>query len=306
MVARRERGHSAPPLVARRRLRDRSVGAAELERAGALQVLRLQQHVRAGERIQLARAQHRRAHRPAVEDARRPAHLVEVDGVGEIRHGLESAGRASRTALPAPHRRASTSPPAFAGRPCQSTAASTDGSVVMVRSGLLHRPLPGRERAVGDPKRIRPLAQAQLHRCVEGRRPRRGRTASSAPAPPHRRRSSASPCGKCLGCSRTGPSARIDRLELHPPRGQLVERRARAGGSSVVRGHDARRLQLAQPLREHVGPHQREACAQIGEPLGAQQQLAHDEERPPLTRPGRAPARSRTGQRRSDLTYGKS
>jgi hypothetical protein len=41
-------------------------------------------------------------------------------------------------------------------------------------------------------------------------------------------------------------------------------------------------LKIALALREDVGPEVGQACAQVGEPLGPEQQLAHDEQRPSL------------------------
>ena len=55
-----------------------------------------------------------------------------------------------------------------------------------------------------------------------------------------------------------------------------------AGGRQRAAAHDAGLLELAQPLRQDVRAQVRHAGAQIGEPLRPEQQLAHDEQRPPL------------------------
>ena len=72
-----------------------------------------------------------------------------------------------------------------------------------------------------------------------------------------------------------------DRLELAAPVGQLVHLRG-GRGRELVAPDDAALLKLAQALREHVGADVRQAGAQVGEALRAEQQLAHDEQRPAL------------------------
>src|SRR5262249_12696723 len=62
MISRRKREHPAALLI-RRKLGKRVVGAAELERAHALQVLALEEHVGAGELVDLARSHDRGAAR---------------------------------------------------------------------------------------------------------------------------------------------------------------------------------------------------------------------------------------------------
>ena len=71
------------------------------------------------------------------------------------------------------------------------------------------------------------------------------------------------------------------RLELAPALGQLVDPRA-GRRASVRRAHQPGALQLAQALGEHVGADLRQPGAQVGEALGAEQQLAHDQQRPAL------------------------
>ncbi len=80
VVARRERDHAAPPRLVRE-LRERVVGAAELERAHALQVLALEEQRCAGPRVRRARGQDRRA----VGDARQP-----LRGGGDVVVGREA------------------------------------------------------------------------------------------------------------------------------------------------------------------------------------------------------------------------
>jgi hypothetical protein len=72
-----------------------------------------------------------------------------------------------------------------------------------------------------------------------------------------------------------------DRLELPATRGERVDLGAR-GGRELVVLEDPGRLEVAQALREDVGAEVGQAGAQVGEALGAEQQLAHDEERPAL------------------------
>jgi hypothetical protein len=73
-----------------------------------------------------------------------------------------------------------------------------------------------------------------------------------------------------------------DGLEAGAELGKLVDLRCgRRGQPALV--HDAGRAEVAQALREDVGAHVRQVDAQIGEALGPQEQLADDQERPPLT-----------------------
>jgi hypothetical protein len=69
------------------------------------------------------------------------------------------------------------------------------------------------------------------------------------------------------------------RLELAPAVGQLVHVRG-GGRREVVAPDDAVVLELAQALGEHVRADPGQTRAQVGEALGAEQQLAHHEQGP--------------------------
>ena len=84
------------------------------------------------------------------------------------------------------------------------------------------------------------------------------------------------------GHAAEAPERQHDGLELAPALGELVDPRAR-GRRERAPTHDARLLELAQALGEDVGADVGEAGAQVGEALGAEQQLADDEQGPPLT-----------------------
>jgi len=71
-------------------------------------------------------------------------------------------------------------------------------------------------------------------------------------------------------------------LELQAPAGQLVHPGA-GRRRELAPAHDRRPLQLLQPLGENVRTDAGQAGAQAGEALGAEHQLAHDEEGPALT-----------------------
>lgn len=68
-----------------------------------------------------------------------------------------------------------------------------------------------------------------------------------------------------------------DRLEVSPPRGQLVHPRTGRGGQ-VTAADDAAALQLAQPVSDQVGARAGQGAAQAGEALRSEQQFAHDEQ----------------------------
>ena len=91
MVARREGDHAAGTLL-RRELRDRVVGAADLEGADALLVLALEEELRAGQRVSRARAQHRRAVSHAGNALVGAGDVVE----GDRKRGVHGAHRSSR------------------------------------------------------------------------------------------------------------------------------------------------------------------------------------------------------------------
>jgi hypothetical protein len=71
------------------------------------------------------------------------------------------------------------------------------------------------------------------------------------------------------------------RLQLPSPPGQFVRPRARGRLERAAPEH-ARLLELAEALREHALAGPRQSPPQVGEALRAEQQLAHDEQRPPL------------------------
>ena len=83
------------------------------------------------------------------------------------------------------------------------------------------------------------------------------------------------------GDAAEAPEREDDRLELAPALGELVDPRSRGRGERAAT-HDARLLEVAQALGEDVGAHVGEPGAQVGEALGAQQQLAHHEQGPAL------------------------
>ena len=83
VIAGGEGDDAARALLGRDR-RELVVGAAELERTGALQCLGLEKHARAGRGIEHRRGNERRAQRDAGEAAGR---LIDVGG-GRRRHGV--------------------------------------------------------------------------------------------------------------------------------------------------------------------------------------------------------------------------
>lgn len=87
VIAGRERD-DAPGLLRIGQPRERIECAAELERAGALQDLRLDQHASAERRVERRIVQQRRAHRPTVEAARGLPHVVEYRHLEAIAHGF--------------------------------------------------------------------------------------------------------------------------------------------------------------------------------------------------------------------------
>jgi len=80
-----------------------------------------------------------------------------------------------------------------------------------------------------------------------------------------------------------GPAAeRHDgKLELQAPVGQLVHPGAGRRGKPAP-AHDRHSLELRQPLRENIRADAGQALPQVGEALGAEHQLAHDQQRPAL------------------------
>ena len=91
VVARRVGDHAAPPLILRKPA-DAVVGAAELERPGALQHLALDQHAPAHDRVEPFRLEHRGGHRQALEPGRRLDHVAVAGERARRDFGL-SAGR---------------------------------------------------------------------------------------------------------------------------------------------------------------------------------------------------------------------
>src|SRR5206468_4094496 len=90
--------------------------------------------------------------------------------------------------------------------------------------------------------------------------------------------------GVALGEGSRGPPAselEDHRLEGLPALGQLVDpgsgrRRELAAAEQI------RLLELAQALGEDIGAHVRQAGPEVAETLGAEQELAHHEQRPAL------------------------
>jgi hypothetical protein len=70
-------------------------------------------------------------------------------------------------------------------------------------------------------------------------------------------------------------------LELGAVLGQLVDH-GRGGRRQFAPPHDAGGLELAQARGEHVRADAREAEAQVRVALGPAEQLADDQQRPPL------------------------
>jgi hypothetical protein len=83
------------------------------------------------------------------------------------------------------------------------------------------------------------------------------------------------------GDAAPAPERDHDRLELAPTRGQLVDARAGRWRQRAA-AHDARLLELLEPLGQDVGADVGKPGAQVGEALGPEEQLAHDEQRPAL------------------------
>ena len=165
------------------------------------------------------------------------------------------------------------------GRPCQSTAASVPGRSRRprrARSALpratSNRPPATRERKPSSPSRSStvtssPAAAAGSNSVLSAI------TKESAP-------NAASPVGKRRLAA---PAAELedDRLEREAALGQLVDARARRR-RELAPAHEPGLLELAQALGEHVGAEARQAGAQVGEALRAEQQLADDQQRPAL------------------------
>ena len=156
MVAGRDGGHPGGALLVGQR-GDGVVGAAELERADALQVLGLQEHLRAGRLVERARGQHRRA----VGDAsiRRAAAWTSSSAIT----GPPAAGAPSDP----PSRRAAAEPRA-------ANAAATSSASARSRPGD-HQPLGRPLHQRGDLEQQRPH-EVRGH----GRRPRARRAAQVA------------------------------------------------------------------------------------------------------------------------------
>ena len=90
--------------------------------------------------------------------------------------------------------------------------------------------------------------------------------------------------GALRGPGAPAPERVEDVLELGAPLGQLIH--ARGGGRRQrAPAQDARGLQLAEALGQHVGAGVGKAGAQIGEALGAEHQLPDDHQGPALADP---------------------
>jgi hypothetical protein len=72
-----------------------------------------------------------------------------------------------------------------------------------------------------------------------------------------------------------------DRLEVLTVLGQLVDPRA-GGGRELAAPHDARLFELPESVRDDARLGVGESCAQVGEALRPEQQLADHQERPAL------------------------
>src|SRR5919112_1953715 len=83
------------------------------------------------------------------------------------------------------------------------------------------------------------------------------------------------------GAGSPAPQLGNDRLELLAPVSELVDPGSRRRGK-LPAPHDPGPLELAPALGEDVWARARQAGAQIGEALGAEQQLANHQERPAL------------------------
>src|SRR5919112_5200025 len=83
------------------------------------------------------------------------------------------------------------------------------------------------------------------------------------------------------GAGSPAPQLGNDRLELLAPVSELIDPGSRRRGKHPA-PHDPGSLELAQALGEDVGAHIRQAGAQVGEALGAKQELAHYQQRPAL------------------------
>ena len=109
-------------------------------------------------------------------------------------------------------------------------------------------------------------------------------TAIARPAP-IRRPTTPTPAGGCgTGNGATLPKRPSSRITGSSSAPRSVSSYTRRRGRRVERAlaHQARGLQLPQALGEHVGADLREPGAQVGEALGPEQQLAHDQQRPAL------------------------
>ena len=71
------------------------------------------------------------------------------------------------------------------------------------------------------------------------------------------------------------------RLEVPAARGQLIDQ-AGSRWQRTASGEHARVLEVAQALGEDVLARSRQSPVQVGEPLRPEQQLTHDQERPPF------------------------
>ena len=95
--------------------------------------------------------------------------------------------------------------------------------------------------------------------------------------------------GRERGHAAPAPEREHDGLELGAAVGERVDLGARRRWQLVAH-HHPRGLEVAQALGEDVGAQVGQAGAQVGEALGPQQQLAHDEQGPALAPTSRARA----------------
>ena len=164
-------------------------------------------------------------------------------------------------------------------RPCQSSCGQRFGVGLDGRVGSLGEAAIELELAVAHAGMEALVAEPQLERRVEA-----GRRAGVEERPhgedvgvdAHARLSR-----QCRRACAPAAERRDDRLELLAPLGQLVDARAGRRGK-LAPPHDSRPLELAQALSEDVGAGVDDARAKIREALGAEQQLADDQQRPAL------------------------
>ena len=124
------------------------------------------------------------------------------------------------------------------------------------------------------------LADPQLEARLEVAGDARGRTACASETMCESRLIS---CRRGSSGARRAPAAERDEhgLELAAP-ARSARRPGGGGRRQPALAHDADLLELAQALREHVRARVREPGAEVGEALRAEQQLAHDQQRPAL------------------------